>query len=83
MTFTRGNLMKPVLMRLVVSCASGLFAVQAIGAELASGYQRDCSKMAGGQKARCEQVNNAMAACAGKKAGEELDRCLKENKSKK
>jgi hypothetical protein len=72
-----------MLMRLSISCAFGLLAFQAYGAELASGYARDCSKMPAEKKARCEQVNNAMAACAGKKAGEELDRCLKENKNKK
>ena len=75
--------MKRKSMQLFVSIAFGLFAMQAFGADLASGYARDCSKMAPEKKARCEQVNNAMGACAGKKAGEELDRCLKENKSKK
>jgi hypothetical protein len=75
--------MKQMLIRLSVSCVLGLLAFQAYGAELASGYKRDCSQMPAEKKARCEQVNNAMGACAGKKAGEELDRCLKENKNKK
>jgi hypothetical protein len=71
------------LTRLAVTVAFGLFTIQAYGAELASGYTRDCSKMPAEKKARCEQVNKAMGACAGKKAGEELDKCLKENKNKK
>jgi hypothetical protein len=75
--------MSKMLMRLVVTSAFGLLAFQAYGAELASGYTRDCSKLPAETKARCEQVNNAMGACAGKKAGEELDKCLKENKNKK
>ena len=70
-------------MQLAATFVFGLLALQACGAELASGYTRDCSQMPAEKKARCEQVNNAMAVCAGKKAGEELDRCLKENKSKK
>ena len=32
------------------------------------------------KKARCEEVNKAMAVCAGKKAGDELNNCLKESR---
>jgi hypothetical protein len=70
-------------MRLSVACAFGLLAYQASGAELAGGYARDCSQMPAEKKAHCEEVNKAMAVCAGKKAGDELTKCLKESRSKK
>jgi hypothetical protein len=75
--------MEKMLIRLAVTSAFGLLVCHAYGAELASGYTRDCSKLPAETKARCERVNNAMSACAGKKAGEELDKCLKENSNKK
>jgi len=75
--------MKQMSMRLSVACAFDLFAFQACGAELAGGYARDCSQMPAEKKARCEEVNKAMAVCAGKKAGDELNNCLKESRNKK
>ena len=47
------------------------------------GYARNCSQMPAEKKARCEEVNKAMAVCAGKKAGDELTNCLKESRNKK
>lgn len=64
----------------------GLSATQALAAEptLAAGQSRDCSKMQTAEKkARCEEVNKAMQACAGKKAGEELSKCLMGQKGEK
>lgn len=75
--------MKRVLIQLSISCALGLFVSQAYAEErvLASGQQRDCSHMSDAkQKARCEDTNKAMQACAGKKNGEELTSCLMEQK---
>lgn len=71
--------MKRVLIQLSISCALSLFVSQAFAAErvLASGQKRDCShKTDAKQKARCEDANRAMEACAGKKAGDELTSCL-------
>lgn len=75
--------MKRVLIQLSISCALGLLVSQASAEErvLASGQQRDCSKMTDArQKARCENTNKAMQACAGKKAGDELTSCLMEQR---
>lgn len=75
--------MKRVLIQLSISCALGLLVSQAYAAErvLASGQQRDCSKMTNArQKASCEDTNKAMAACAGKKNGNELTNCLMEQR---
>jgi hypothetical protein len=74
---------KTMMVQLAVTFAFGLFAFHVYGADTAAGYARDCSKMEPEKKARCERVNNAMSACAGKKAGDELNNCLKENKGKK
>jgi len=71
--------MKRVLIQLSIFCALNLFVSQAFAGErvLASGQQRDCShKTNAKQKARCEDANKAMAACAGKRAGDELTNCL-------
>lgn len=80
--------MKRMLIPLSISCALGLLSLQAYGAErertLASQKPRDCSKMDNAKKkARCEEVNNAMKACTGKKAGEELTNCLMGQRKKK
>lgn len=66
-------------MLIPLCCALGLLVSQASAEErvLASGQQRDCSQMSDArQKARCEDTNKAMAACAGKKNGAELTGCL-------
>ncbi len=73
--------MKRVFIRLSVCCALGLLVSQACAEErvLAGGQQRDCSQMSDAkQKARCENTNKAMQACAGKKNGGELTNCLME-----
>lgn len=78
--------MKRALMQLSISCVLGLLACQANASErtLASGQSRDCSQMADAKKkARCEETNKAMAACAGKKAGDELTNCLMTQRNKK
>jgi hypothetical protein len=75
--------MKRVLIQLYISCALGLLVFQAFAEErtLAPGQQRDCSQMTDAKKkARCEDTNKAMAACAGKKAGNELTGCLMEQR---
>ena len=72
--------MKRALIRLSISCLFGLLVFDSVAAEertLASGQYRDCSRMADAkQKARCEDANKAMQACAGKKNGDELTNCL-------
>jgi len=79
--------MERVLVRFSISCVLGLFSLQAFGADrpvLSGGYQRDCSKMADAKrKARCEEANKAMNVCSGKKAGDELTNCLKEQRKAK
>ena len=75
--------MKRVLIKLSICCVLGLFVSQTYAQErtLASGQQRDCSQMADAKKkARCADANKAMAACAGKKAGDELTSCLMEQR---
>jgi len=87
MTFEQGGIfMKRMLMQLSISCALGLLAVQAYGEDRVLGHDkgRDCSQMPdAARKARCEAVNKAMDACKGKKAGDELTNCLKQQRKKK
>ena len=76
--------MKRKLMQLSVCCALGVLSFQAVGGEGPgmAGHQRDCSKIADAKKkARCEEVNKAMSACEGKKAGDVAD-CVKHEHAK-
>ena len=81
--------MKRILMLLSISCVLGVFSFQAYGGNegrtmSSGGYQRDCSKMEDAKKkARCEEVNKAMNACNGTKAGEVGDCAKKQHKKNK
>lgn len=76
--------MKRKLLQVSICCALGMLPLQAFGGEgpAMTGYQRDCSKITDAKKkARCEEVNKAMSACEGKKAGDAAD-CMKREHAK-